>query len=87
MPGAEKAGAYAMASDGQGRIWFVETWQDPNRFVGFDPATERFFATGEIPSGGGTVRHMVFDPETNSVWFGTDTNYIGQAMIPQPPGT
>lgn len=82
MPGGEESGAYAMASDDQGRIWFVETWQDPNRFVGFDPKTESFFATGEVPSGGGTVRHMVFDPETNSIWFGTDTNYLGRADLP-----
>jgi virginiamycin B lyase len=82
MPGEDKSGAYAVAADDQGRIWFVETWQDPNRFVGFDPESETFFAMGEVPSGGGTVRHMVFDPETNSIWFGTDTNYLGRAEVP-----
>lgn len=82
MPGEEEAGAYAMAADSEGRIWFVETWQNPNRFVGFDPETESFFAMGDIPSGAGTVRHMAFDPETSSIWFGTDTNYLGQVMLP-----
>ncbi len=82
MPGKDKSGAYAVAADDQDRIWFVETWQDPNRFVGFDPASESFFAMGDVPSGGGTVRHMVFDPETDSIWFGTDTNYIGKATVP-----
>ncbi|WP_376695585.1 Vgb family protein [Wenzhouxiangella sp. EGI_FJ10305] len=82
MPGEDKSGAYAMAADDKGRVWFVETWQDPNRFVGFDPETESFFAMGEVPSGGGTVRHMVFDAETNSIWFGTDTNYLGRAELP-----
>jgi len=82
MPGGDKSGPYAVAADHKGRIWFVETWQDPNRFVGFDPETERFFAMGEVPSGGGTVRHMVFDPETDSIWFGTDTNYLGRATLP-----
>lgn len=82
MPGKDQSGAYAMAADDAGRIWFVETWQDPNRFVGFDPETEAFFAMGNVPSGGGTVRHMVFDPETDRIWFGTDTNYLGRATIP-----
>lgn len=82
MPGGDRSGAYAVAADDEGRIWFVETWQDPNRFVGFDPETEAFFAMGDVPSGGGTVRHMVFDPETDSLWFGTDTNYLGQAVVP-----
>lgn len=82
LPGEDDSGPYAVASDGQGRIWLVETWQQPNRFVGFDPERGTIFATGEVPSGGGTVRHMVFDPKTNSIWFGTDTNYIGQAMLP-----
>lgn len=82
MPGEDESGAYAMAADDRGRIWFVETWQDPNRFVGFDPDSESFFAMGDIPSGGGTVRHMVFNPETRSIWFGTDTNYLGKAAVP-----
>ncbi|HSH27252.1 MAG TPA: lyase, partial [Wenzhouxiangella sp.] len=82
MPGEEEAGAYAMAADHMGRIWFVETWQDPSRLVGFDPESETFFVMGDVPRGGGTVRHMVFDPETRSIWFGTDTNYLGQAMLP-----
>lgn len=82
MPSGEDSGPYALIADDQDRIWFVETWQEPNRFVGFDPETEEFFALGEVPSGGGTVRHMVFDPETNSIWFGTDTNYLGQATLP-----
>jgi len=82
LPGEDKSGPYAVASDTAGRIWLVETWQDPNRFVGFDPESESFFAMGEVPSGGGTVRHMVFDPETDSIWFGTDTNYLGRARLP-----
>jgi len=82
MPGGDDSGPYAVAADDRGRIWFVETWQDPNRFVGFDPDSETFFAMADVPSGGGTVRHMVFDPETSSIWFGTDTNYLGRAVIP-----
>lgn len=82
MPGEDRSGPYALIADDRGRIWSVETWQQPNRFVGFDPDSEAFFTITDIPSGGGAVRHMVFDPETASIWFGTDTNYLGQAMLP-----
>jgi virginiamycin B lyase len=73
---------YAMAADDRGRMWFVETGPQPNRLVGFDPATKTFFATAKIPSGGGTVRHMVFDAKRREIWFGTDANTIGRARIP-----
>ena len=76
------AGPYAMAVDSKDRIWFVETIPQPNRFVGFDPATESFFSQTDIPSGGGSVRHMVFDPQTDAIWFGTDTQTIGRARLP-----
>jgi len=78
-----RSGPYAMAADDQGRIWFVETHPDPNRFVGFDPESESFFSITEIPSGAGAVRHMVFDPPRNAVWFGTDTNNLGRARLPE----
>jgi len=77
-----KSGPYALAVDGQDRLWFVETFPEQNNFVGFDPATETFFSQTPVPSGAGAVRHMVFDPETNSIWFGTDTNNLGQAKLP-----
>jgi virginiamycin B lyase len=35
-----------------------------------------------VPSGGGTVRHMVFDKSTRAIWFGTDNNTIGRALVP-----
>lgn len=79
----EPSGPYAIASDAQDRIWFVETMAQPNNFVGFDPATEEFFSQTPVPSGGGAVRHMVFHPETNAIWFGTDTNNLGKATLPE----
>lgn len=79
---AHRAGPYALADDDQGRLWFVETHPDPNRFVGFDPETEEFFSITPIPSGAGAVRHMVFDAERNAIWFGTDTNNLGKASLP-----
>jgi virginiamycin B lyase len=73
---------YAMAVDPLDRIWFVETGPQPNLLVGFDPLTETFFSVSDIPGGGGSVRHMVYDPNRNSLWFGTDTNYLTQAILP-----
>lgn len=81
MPGGEDARPYGMAVDDRDRLWFVESGLDPNRFVGFDPATEEYFSVTEIESGGGTVRHMYYHEPTGSIWFGTDTNNIGRALI------
>ena len=81
-PGGEAAGLYAMAVDSQDRIWYVETGLQPNRFIGFDSKTEQFIAIDEVPSGGQTVRHMVFDKASNAIWFGTDAHTIGRAVVP-----
>lgn len=80
---SERSGPYAMAADADGRIWFVETWPEPNLLVGFDPASEEVFSITPIASGGGAVRHMVYDPRRNSLWFGTDTNNLAQALLPE----
>ena len=81
LPEGAGSRPYAMASDDQDRLWMVETGVNPNLFVGFDPKTEKFFSSTPIESGGGTVRHMVFHEPTHSIWFGTDTNYLGQAKL------
>jgi len=81
-PGGAESQPYGMAIDGDDRIWFVETGLSPNYFVGFDPETEQFFSRTEVPTGGGAVRHMHYDPNTNAVWYGTDTNTIGRAKLP-----
>lgn len=81
-PAGAKSGPYAMGVDAKNRIWFVQTWPDPNTLVGFDPESEEFFSITPIPSGAGTVRHMSFDPERNAFWFGTDTNNLGRAILP-----
>ena len=82
VPGGREARPYAMAADDRDRLWFVESGGEPNRLVGFDPKSEEFFAAGEVPSGGGTVRHMVFHEPTRTLWFGTDTNTIARAKVP-----
>jgi virginiamycin B lyase len=82
LPGGEQSLPYAMAVDDKDRIWAVETGPQPNVMVGFDPKAQRVFASAAIPSGGGTVRHMVFVPRTREIWFGTDKGTIGRLKVP-----
>jgi virginiamycin B lyase len=84
-PGAGLSLPYALAVDDAGRLWFSETGRQPNRLVGFDPAREQYFSITPVPSGGGTIRHMYFDARTRLLWFGTDNNTIGRAVIPPRP--
>lgn len=81
LPGGPDSRPYGMAVDRNDMIWMVETGVSPNMFVGFDPETEEFVARTEIPSGAGTVRHMMYDRDDGEIWFGTDTNYIGRAVV------
>lgn len=81
MPEGRGAQPYAVTVDDNDRFWLVASGTDPNMFVGFDTNTEEFIVSEPIQSGGGTVRHMVFHEPTNSIWFGTDSNYLGQATI------
>jgi virginiamycin B lyase len=71
-----------MTVDDADRLWFVETGAQPNKLVGFDPRTETFFSSTPIPSGGGTVRYMLFDAKNRVIWFGSDNNTIGRAQVP-----
>ena len=73
---------YAMSADDRGRMWLVETGPQPNRLVGFDPSSKKFFAMGNVPSGGSGVRHMIFDAKRRELWFGTDANTIARAKVP-----
>ncbi len=83
LPSGAQSLPYAMTQDDRGRIWVAETGIQPNKFVAIDGLTGR--VVGEaIPaqSGGGTVRHMTFDPRTRFIWFGTDNNTIGRIEVP-----
>lgn len=84
MPQGEGARPYGMASDSGDRIWLVATGVQPNVFTGFDPETEEFFSQTEAPSGGRVIRHMHYHEPSGAVWFGTDTNYVGRAIV-EPP--
>jgi len=82
LPGGPSSRPYGMATDGEDRVWLVETSRDgPNRFVAFDTKALKFSEPTPVPSGGGTVRHMYYDAASKSIWFGTDANTIGQAVV------
>ncbi|MDZ7773254.1 MAG: hypothetical protein U5K31_11040 [Balneolaceae bacterium] len=83
MPDSADANPYAMVSDDQDNLWMVETGVEPNIFLGFHPESGVFHSQEPIESGGGTVRHMFYHQPTNSIWFGTDTNYLGQTTLEQ----
>lgn len=85
MPQGEGARPYGTAADASGRIWIAASGVRPNVLQGFDPASEEFFSATDIPSGGGTIRHMHFHQPSGAVWFGTDTNFIGRAIV-EPQG-
>ncbi len=81
MPQGAGARPYGMASDSTGNLWMVASGVQPIVFVGFNPKTEEFFGATEIDSGGGTIRHMHYHEPSGAVWFGTDTNYVGRAIV------
>lgn len=82
LPSGENARPYAMLADDSDRIWVFETGPEPNNLIGFDPMSGEIFSRTQPESGGGTVRHMYFDAETNSIWFGADTNTVGVIRLP-----
>lgn len=83
VPSGREGRPYGMAVDDRDRVWFVETGPRPNRLVGFDTETKRFFSIVDIESGGGSVRHMHFHAPTNTIWFGTDANTLVRAKLPE----
>lgn len=83
-PSGAQARPYAMTSDDQGRLWYVETGMRPNRMVAFDPGTERFVVNMAVGiEGPNTIRHMVYDPNTRKIWYGADANVIGSVTVPR----
>jgi virginiamycin B lyase len=81
MPQGTGSRPYGMASDSTGNLWLAASGVQPNVLVGFNPETESFFGETEIESGGGTIRHMYYHESSGTVWFGTDTNYVGRAIV------
>jgi len=81
MPQGVGARPYGMAADSSGNLWVAASGVQPNVLVGFNTRTETFFDATEIQSGGGTIRHMHYHEPSGAVWFGTDTNYVGRAIV------
>lgn len=83
-PSGQQARPYAMTSDDQGRLWYVETGPRPNRMVAFDPAREEFVVNMPVGHDGpNTIRHMVYHQPTRSIWYGADANVVGRVTVPR----
>lgn len=81
-PSGDESRPYALGIDGEDRLWYVETGPSPNQVVGFDTHSKNVVAVGRVPSGGGAVRHMYYDPDARALWFGTDTNTLARVKLP-----
>lgn len=81
MPDGESSRPYAVLADEKDRIWFSTSGFSPNKLVAFDTRAEEFVASTEIESARGSIRHMMYDERTNSMWFGTDTGHIGRLIL------
>jgi len=80
-PGGPTSAPYAIAVDGQDRVWFSEVGRTPNRLIAFDPESETFLEPIELGSGGGIIRHMTYHAPTETMWFGADTGTIGRIQV------
>jgi virginiamycin B lyase len=78
-PGGERSQPYALVADDQDRIWFAECARGATFLVGFDPKTEKFAHRTPVSS---CIRHMFYHKPTRTIWFGTDANNIGRAILP-----
>ncbi|MBD8526341.1 virginiamycin B lyase family protein [Pseudomarimonas arenosa] len=75
------AAPYAMAIDASDRVWLFLTAPQPNKVLSFDRARQQFSEAITLQSGGGAVRHAEFHPDSDSIWFGTDRNTLGQLRV------
>jgi len=76
---------YALGIDDSDRLYFVETGPRPNQLVVFDGSKLRTLSVTSIPSGGRSVRHMMFDSGRQAFWFGTDANTLARVRVPVVP--
>lgn len=80
LPAGEGSRPYGTALDANGVIWIAQTGPYPNEMVGFDTKKEKFVSNTVIKEGG-SIRHMYYDPEADSFWFGIDTGYIARGKV------
>lgn len=81
LPEGDDALPYGMALDKHNRVWVVTTGTSPNLFVGFDTKSEKIVSITPIPSGAGSVRHMDYHAASDTIWFGTDKQTLGRAIV------
>ena len=82
LPGGATSLPYAMAIDDRNRVWVAESNpRRPNRLVAFDITLGAFVNVTEVPGERNTIRHMVFDARTKSLWFGADAGFISRADV------
>jgi virginiamycin B lyase len=79
VPGGERAQPYALVRDDRDRLWIAECARGATYLVGFDPRTQQFMHRTPVSS---CIRHMEYHAPTRSIWFGTDANNIGRAIVP-----
>jgi virginiamycin B lyase len=78
-PGGAASQPYAMIVDDRGLVWYSECARDAAHLAAFDPRTEQFLHRTPVSA---CIRHMAFHAPTRAIWFGTDANNIGRAVIP-----
>lgn len=82
-PGGANSLPYALTVDDRDRLWYSEnTPNRPNRIVGYDPRSRSFVPGLEVPSGGQTIRHVIYHRPTKALWFGTDANTLARVTLP-----
>ena len=74
MPAGERAGPYAVAVDGAGRVWANEI--DTDTVALFDPKAERF-RVFELPSKGVGIRKAIVDAEGRFWYMGSHNGKLG----------
>ena len=79
-PGGARSWPYGITTTADGVVWYSESGMDPNTLVRFDPRTETF-QKWDIPSGGGTVRHMVTAPNGDLLLAYSGINKVGRVRI------
>lgn len=74
MPAGSRAGPYAVAVDGAGRVWANEI--DTDSVALFDPRTEKF-RVFQLPSQGAGIRKAIVDAEGRYWYMGSHNGKLG----------
>lgn len=83
-PGGARSQPYGITSTSDGAIWYSESGVEPNTVVRFNPSDESM-QHWPIPSGGGTVRHMVTAPN-DDVWLAcSGVDRLARVRVVQSP--